>query len=110
MSVTTEVPREEWPAFCDHFSRVHEGWQVRVEQVGGPDPGGVEASRVPLSGVVATLRASGDEIALYMTDVMTHPIPRPTHLYLKQSDEGDDETLCVTSADGTSTMVTFRRV
>jgi hypothetical protein len=111
MSTTHEIPHAEWRSFLDHFSSMHEGWLVTVEIV-EEEAAGIEARNLALEGVVADVRRGGDEISILVgptLDVtLAHHIHAPEHVYLKQSDEGADETLCVVSREGSKTLLTFR--
>ncbi|HJQ25553.1 MAG TPA: DUF5335 family protein [Blastocatellia bacterium] len=110
---TQEIPRNEWGAFFNSFSRQHQDWLVTVEVFGSDIGAQVEAREMPLEGVIAdTKQESAGEIAILVADGLkshvTHSINEPTHVRLQQSDAGADEALEIESADGTTTLVRFR--
>ena len=109
---TQEIPRQQWATFFDGFSRRHQGWLVTVEIL-GPDIGDqVEARELPLEGITAELRDSGeDEIEIFVgtrpDSHLSHKISAPERVYLKRSDEGADEALEIASRD-VAALVRFR--
>jgi hypothetical protein len=109
---TQEIPREQWIAFFDGFSRRHQGWLVTVEIL-GPDIGDqVEARELPLEGITPELRDSAeDEIEIFVGtrpgSHVSHKIIGPEHVYLKRSEEGADEALEIASKD-VAALLRFR--
>ena len=101
---TEEIPREQWAAFFDGFSRRHQGWLVTVEVL-GPDVGDqVEARELPLEGITAELRDPGqDEIEIFVgtrpDSHVSHRVIAPEKVYLKRSEEGADEALEIASKE-----------
>lgn len=111
MSSTTEVPRAEWMSFCDSFTRKHEGWLVTIEVFGEEEGSGVEAAEMALEGVTADLHEGGDMITVMVGEPdsrLSHAIANPTYVAVKQSEEGADESLCVRTREGGTTLVSFR--
>ena len=110
---TREIPRDEWSAFFDGFSRRHEGWIASLE-VFGPDTGAqTEERALPLKGVTAELgEGDGDSIQIMFgagpDDHVTHSITRPVEVSLEQTEEGADEALAIKSADGVTALLNFR--
>src|SRR6185503_13042301 len=103
---TIEINRDKWREFFDDFSRQHQGQLVTIEML-GPDLGDqVEASLLPLEGIVVE---SGDGSELQIEIIagekpdshISHTISSPSSIWHKQTDEGDDEALEIESADGT---------
>ena len=110
---TREIPRAEWPAFFESFSRQHEGWLATVEVLGQEIGAQEEAHELPLVGVTADLKGSdADAVSIIVgkaaEDHITHTITRPAHVRLEQAESGADEALQVEAADGTTTLVRFR--
>ena len=110
---TREIPREEWNAFFEMFSKQHEGWLATVEVL-GRDIGAQEAAHeLPLVGITAELQGTnGDAVSIIVgkaaADHVTHTVAGATHVRLEQAESGADEALQVEAADGTTTLVRFR--
>jgi Family of unknown function (DUF5335) len=109
---TLEIPRPDWPAFLDSFSRRHEGWLINLE-VFGPDIGDqVEERELPLEGVTAELSTEQDRIEIMVgkeaEDHLTRTITAPRQVSVEQTDEGADAALAIRAADGTTTLLRFR--
>lgn len=103
------VPRSEWPAFFDAFSRRYEGWLVTVRVLDprfGPQ---VEAHELPLEGVVAP--AGGSVIALHLGRAgshIEHDIRSPRQVWVEVSSIGAEKAVGVESEDATKTIIEFR--
>lgn len=111
-ALTREVPREEWPAFFDMFSRQHQAWLVTVELFGPEIGAQVEVRDRPLGGITAELRQGReDSIALFFGTIpsdLTHTVTRPTRVWLKQTVSGANEALEIECASGPTTLLRFR--
>jgi hypothetical protein len=112
MSKTREIPRDEWPAFLDAFSRAHGGWRARLEVFGEEIGAQEEAGHLPLVGVTAELEHPGREritIDLGKTaeDHVSHAIPHPSRVHLLQSDAGADEALEIEAGEGPPRLLRF---
>ena len=111
---TREIPRDEWIAFFDAFSRRHEGWLATVEVFGGDAGAQTEARELPLVGVTADLRGGGgDAVSIIVGgaeagDHVTHTVLRPARVRVEQTEEGADVALRVESADGVTALLRFR--
>ena len=110
---TREIPREEWTAFLDSFSRQHAGWLSTVEVLGPAVGAQVEAREQPLSGISAELKGGKrDSISILVGDKsedhVTHIIDAPSHVRLKETDEGAHEALQIESEGGVTTLLRFR--
>jgi hypothetical protein len=110
---TREIHRDEWVAFFDGFNRQHSGWLVSIEVFGADMGAQIEASELPLQGVVAETHEAGREAISIMAgeepaEHMTHRIDAPTHVRLLATGEGADAALEIESADGVRTLVRFR--
>jgi hypothetical protein len=110
---TQEIPREEWTAFFDRFSRQHEGWLSTLE-VFAPDTGAQqEAHDLPLEGITATSNKTGSETIVISLgrspeDHVTHTITEPTRIWLEQTSQGANAALEFESADEVKTLLSFR--
>ena len=110
---TRQIPKSEWPAFLDRFSRQHEGWLVKLE-IFNPDLGAqVEETGLALDGLTDEWdEAEGNTIMIMAgnepADHVTHSIRKPTEVTLEQTDEGADVALSIKSADGTTALLSFR--
>ncbi len=110
MAKTREIPRGEWPAFLDAFSRQHQGAAVRTEVFGSEFGAQEESEHLALMGVAADLKDVGREritIALGRSpeDHVSHAVVRPTRIRLLQADDGTDEAMEIESADGAPTLL-----
>lgn len=110
---TKEIPRNEWPAFFDSFSRQHEDWLITLEVFGTEIGAQVEERELPFAGIVAERdEVQGDRIAIMIggkpDDHLTHNIRRPTLVSLEHTDEGADTALAIKSADGVTALLRFR--
>ena len=110
---TRNIPREEWPAFLDSFSRQHERWLVNVEVVMDGLGAHREVREKGLIGVSADLKRNGaDAISILAgdrsDDHVNHIINRPTRVALEQTNDGADKGLRIESEDGQTTLVRFR--
>ena len=108
---THDIPRSEWSSFLDSFSRTHEGWLVRVDEVAVPaGPTAVEARGLPLLGV--TYERPDDDIVIALGGRgdahLTHVVHRPSRVAVEQTDEGIEQGVRIESASGPATRVTFR--
>ena len=110
---TQEIPRDEWSAFFDSFSRQHEGWLATVEVFGDDLGAQVEARELRLEGITADLKGSNEDAISIMVgetpdDHVTHTITAPSHVRLEQTQEGANEALQIESASGATTLLRFR--
>jgi hypothetical protein len=105
-----EIPREEWTAFFDSFSRQHAGWLSTVE-VFRPSVGAqVEVREQPLGGISAELKGDKrDSISILVGNTsgarVTHMIDAPLHVRLKKNREGAHEALQIESESGVTTLL-----
>jgi len=109
---TQQIPRKEWSAFFDSFSRKHEGWLISMELM-APELGDlVEVRDRPLAGITAELRRGGsDSIVLIFGRApshLTHIIAKPTRVWLKQAADGADEALEIEAQDAPTALLRFR--
>lgn len=110
---TRQIPKSEWPAFLDRFSRQHEGWLVKLEIL-NPDLGAqIEETGLALAGLTDEWDETEGNTIMIMAgnepyDHVTHSISNPTEVTLEQTDEGADVALSIKSADGTTALLSFR--
>lgn len=110
---TRQIPRSEWPAFLDTFSRRHEGWLVKLEIMNQEIGAQVEETGLVLEGLTDEWdEVSGNTIMIMAgntpDDHVTHAINKATEVSLEQTDEGADAALSIKSADGTTALLSFR--
>ncbi|PYS94242.1 MAG: hypothetical protein DMF64_01205 [Acidobacteria bacterium] len=110
---TREIPRAEWPAFFESFSRQHEGWLATVEVLGQEIGAQEEAHELPLIGITAELKGGDkDTVSIIVgkaaDDHVTHTITEAAHVRLEQTASGADEALQIESASGAATLIRFR--
>lgn len=110
---TVQIPKNEWPAFLDRFSRQHEGGLVKLE-IFGPDVGAqVAETGLALEGVIDEWdEIQGNTIMITAGNKpdahVTHSITNPTEVSVEQTDEGADAALSIKAADGTTALLSFR--
>ena len=110
---TRQIPKSEWPAFLDRFSRQYEGWLVNLE-IFNPEFGAqVAETGLALEGLTDEWDETEGNTIMIMAgnepdDHITHSISHPTEVSLEQTDEGADAALSIKSADGTTALLSFR--
>ena len=113
---TREIPRNEWVAFFDSFSRQHENWLSTVEVIGADVGAQLEASERPLAGITADLGQDEqhDLVSVFIGGTpgehVAHLIRGPAHVRLKERDDGAHEALQIESRTGATTLLRFRSV
>lgn len=110
--ITQQIPKDEWPAFFNSFSRKHEGWLVNL-QILGPNIGAqMQEQELALEGITDEWDEVDGNTIIIMTgsrpdDHITHSISRPTEVSLEQTDEGADVALAIKAADGNTALLQF---
>ncbi len=110
---TREIPRVEWPAFLDSFSRQHRGWLSTIEVLDSKLGAQVQVREQPLAGITAELQ-QGDHALVSVLIGKTsdahvaHMIPDAAHVRLKESDAGAHEALQIETSSGPTTLLSFR--
>lgn len=109
-----EIPRDDWPDFCEAFTRQHRGWLaslLRVDPWGESEllvrdrsldsifPGAEEPEADEAEVFCVTL--NGGEPAMLAVDA-------PRRIWVAETDERGHQAVRVDSADGASTVVVFR--
>src|SRR5688500_10362723 len=110
---TREIPRSEWPAFFDSFSRQHDGWLSTIEVLGTDFGAQIEAHEQPLAGVTADLRGGDQDVVSILIGTapdkhIAHMIHAPTHVRVKETEGGAHEALQIESEGGATTLLSFR--
>ena len=110
---THEISRSEWPAFFDSFSRQHEGWLTTVEVLGADIGAQIETHEQPFAGVTADLRGGDQDVVSILVGAdpdkhVAHLIHAPTHVRLKETEQGAHEALYIESEGGPTTLLRFR--
>jgi len=110
---TQEIPRKEWPAFFDGFTRRYEGWLADLEVFGTEIGSQTEEEGLPLEGITAELgNGKPDKIEIMFgaepDDHITHVITAPSQVSVEKTDEGADAALAIKAPDGTTTLLHFR--
>jgi uncharacterized protein DUF5335 len=105
---TKQIPKSEWPAFLDSFSREHEGWLMKLEILGSEIGAQVMETGLSLEGVTDERDTVVITAGSAPDDHITHSIGNPTEVSLEQTDEGADMALSIKSADGTTALLSFR--
>src|SRR5947209_15145999 len=95
---TREIPRDEWNAFFEMFSKQYEGWLATVEVLGRDIGAQEEAHELPLVGIIADLNGSdADAVSIIVgkaaEDHVTHTVTGAARVRLKQTESGADEAL-----------------
>lgn len=113
---TDVIPRQEWEAFFEGFSREYEGWLVTLEvtppvKVFTAKLGDrIEAEYLALGGLAAELNNDGEDRIEVMVgekpdDHITHNVIAPTEVRLDRTEQGADVSLKIRAADGTVTWL-----
>ena len=105
---TQQIPRNEWPAFFDSFSRQNEGALASLESLSA-DIGDQQTQTMPFQGISYESRGSdaGAIIIMLGTEADDHlerTISNPTTVYLKPAGEAGPTVLEI-EADGEPTVL-----
>src|SRR5689334_23513276 len=108
---TREVTRNEWASFFNTFSKQHEGWIASLEVLGDQVGAQEEAIELPFEGISVN---SEDEQSLIISlggateDHVSHTVEHPRHVWLRQTDEGANDSLEIVEDDNQKTLLRFR--
>lgn len=104
-----QIPREEWSAFLEGFSRRHEGWLVSVRFLSPAVGWMVESHQLALQGVSSDREGSSISVHLGASPGphVGHVISRPQDVWVEEED-GVEKGVEVESADGTKMLLEFR--
>jgi hypothetical protein len=109
---TRQIPKSEWPAFLDRFSRQHGGSLVKLEILGSEIGAQVSESGLALEGLTDEWdEMNGSTIIITAGNTpdhhITHSINLPKEISLEQTDEGADVALSIKANDATTALLTF---
>jgi Family of unknown function (DUF5335) len=108
---TREIPKDQWQGALDRFSRDHEGCVARISITPRDRPLQIEARDLPLQGVSRDSHRN-DTIAIALgdrrDDHLTHEVSAPVRLVVEESGRGDQASLCIGTAEGTTVQVECR--
>ena len=108
---TIEIPRKEWLARLDEFTRIHEGWLVSLDL---EDADGVQTAidSLPLFGISVDRAAAAAAIVISVArspgEHVTHVTGTVTRLLLQVTDEGADAGLELEFRDATRAALRLR--
>jgi hypothetical protein len=107
---TREIDRTEWTTFFDTFSRHYRGRAVSVEVFSEDVGAQTMARRQSLVGITAqSSPGAEDEIEIMVGDApdaqLTHVVREPTHVRVKQPDNGEDSYVQIQSASGPDVLI-----
>lgn len=104
-----QIPREEWSAFLEAFSRRHEGWLVSVRFLSPAVGWMVESHRLALQGVSSDWEGSSISVHLGVSPGphVGHVISKPRDVWVEEED-GVEKGIEVESADGSKMLLEFR--
>jgi hypothetical protein len=110
---TQEIPRTEWPAFCDSFTRRYACWLTDVEVFGAEIGSQIEELEMPLEGITAELGIGRPDMIEIMlganrNEHITHVITGPSEISVERNDSGSEAALAIKAPDGITTLLRFR--
>ena len=110
---TRDIPRAEWVAFLDSFSRQHERWLITIEILTSGLGAHREVRDKALVGISADLKGRGaDSISIIAgdrpDDHLDHIVSRPRRVAVEETEEGAHKGLRIESEDGETTLLLFR--
>lgn len=117
----TEIPRDQWQAFCERFSRQHHGWMVTVAAVDTQefhdDPLMAVARARPLDRDVPLraieLEKHGDGVELSVItgepdEPHRYSVGRPLRIRFEQIDHEADKGMSIQTEAGQTVLLLFR--
>ncbi len=124
--VQTEIPRQQWQAFCEQYTRQHHTWLVNLSVsdihvcIGAETRTEEAEQRMRLlsesavfQSIVAEPRYGSYAISVVIGKPprqITHRIDDPAHLFFRSTEEGAHEGVVVESDSGQTTLLRFRTV
>jgi hypothetical protein len=114
VSVTAEIPKQDWARFLEDFSRRHQGWLVRIDDE-LPDKK-TSPEGLPLEAVIRQLDGEADTLSVVVRQEgrpqghLLHTISAPAALQIEDRESGQEKRLLVRSAEDRRTVVSLRRV
>lgn len=109
---TREVKRNEWTSFFDVFSKQHEGWIASLEVLGDEVGAQAEAVELPFEGISVNAKDEPQSLVINLgrtaEDHVSHTVERPQHVWLRQTEEGANDSLEIVEEDNQKTLLRFR--
>ena len=108
---TQEIPREQWPAFLDEFSRLNEGYMASLETL-DEEAGDLTTDPLPFQGI--SLETKGSAVGTIMImlgtegdDHTERAVPNPTALMLKPAGEAGPAVLEIKTSDNMTLLLSL---
>jgi hypothetical protein len=109
---TREVSRNEWTSFFDVFSKQHEGWIASLEILGDEVGAQAEAVELPFEGISVSAESEPQSLVINLgrtaEDHVSHTVKRPRHVWLRQTEEGANDSLEIVEEGSQKTLLRFR--
>lgn len=116
---STDIIPEQWPQFCENFSRQHRGWLVTTSILERSSDAPVTeideshahrtARDLPFGGL--SVEPSGRDLVLLLGEGKLHiyePISDVVRIRRLETDDGGDAGLRIDRSDETGVLLTFR--
>ncbi len=116
---TIDIAPDQWPRFCDDFTRQHRGWLVTtsiLEQASRVPPTELEdskahhtASDLPFAGL--SLEPNHRDLRMLLGEGNTHisePIPGVTRICMLETDDGAHAGLRIDKSNDSGVLIKFR--
>jgi len=108
---TEEIPKKKWRTFFEEFSRRHEGWLVKVEEL-IPDRGAqTEAVDLPFFGATFEPEPPGS-VAIELGGIdnghLEHRVEAPTRVWVESLAGDAEAAIEIESRGDRKTLVSFR--
>jgi hypothetical protein len=106
---TFEIPRTQWSDRLDEFSRAHRGWPVALDILDESIGAQPEFRLLSLAGVTAEGEDTISITAMLPSGgFVSHTIRAPVHIFIEETDMGEEAALEIEAADGTNAILQFR--
>jgi Family of unknown function (DUF5335) len=109
---TKEVTRNEWNSFFNIFSKQHEGWLATLEVFGDEIGAQTEAVELPFEGISLNSEDKTESLVINFgkpsADHVSHTVERPSHVWLRETDEGAHDSLEIEEEGNQKTLLRFR--
>jgi hypothetical protein len=109
---TREVTRNEWTNFFAVFSKQHEGWIASLEILGDQVGAQAEAIELPFEGISVSAEHEPQSLIINLgrtaEDHVSHTVERPRHVWLRQTEEGANDSLEIVEEGNQKTLLRFR--
>jgi hypothetical protein len=115
MAETREIPRTEWFAFFETFSKQHRGEMATVLVI-GEEIGAQEAAKdLPFVGISADDRGSDSpgvrvQVGTETEDHVEHAVPSASRVYLMTNGADGGDALEIEQEDGPKTMLQLKPI